>query len=138
MTGPPTNKVRTLLSREDWDQLVAVLLRLDPSVAADFFMEITVGQRETLFRRLPIDYAARLAEILPYYDTYVLLHSRAIQDLIAIVDRMNPAERLRFFDELPEPPWQILIDELGPGDSAVAAAVRSIEQALPPVETIIQ
>jgi NitT/TauT family transport system ATP-binding protein len=51
---------------------------------------------------------------------------------------MNPAERLRFFDELPEPSWQILMDELGAGDSAVAASEPSIEQALPPVETIIQ
>src|ERR1035441_2984402 len=77
MTGPPAHKVRTLLAHEDWDQLVAVLLRLDPAVAADFFMEIPVERRETLFRRLPMNFAARLAEILPCYDTYVLLHSRA-------------------------------------------------------------
>ena len=138
MTGPPAHKVRTLLAHEDWDQLVAVLLRLDPAVAADFFMEIPVERRETLFRRLPINLAARLAEILPCYDTYVLLHSRAINDLIAIVDLMNPAERLRFFDELPEPSWQILMDELPAGGLAGAGGQPSIEQALPPVETIIQ
>src|ERR1017187_5775230 len=138
MTGPPAHKVRTLLAHEDWDQLVAVLLRLDPAVAADFFMEIPVERRETLFRRLPMNFAARLAEILPCYDTYVLLHSRAINDLIAIVDLMNPAERLRFFDELPEPSWQILMDELPAGGLAGAGGEPSIEQALPPVETIIQ
>src|ERR1017187_6355219 len=103
MPSPPADKFRTLLSREDWDQLVALLPRLDPAVAADLFLEIPVEQREMLFRRLPIDLAASLAELLPYYDAYVLLHSRSIQDLIAIVDRMNPAERVRFFDELPEP-----------------------------------
>jgi Mg/Co/Ni transporter MgtE len=71
MPSPPADKFRTLLSREDWDQLVALLPRLDPSVAADLFMEIPLEQREMLFRRLPIDFAPRLAEILPYYDTYV-------------------------------------------------------------------
>src|ERR1035441_9883016 len=138
MPSPPADKFRTLLSREDWDQLVALLPRLEPSFAADLFMEIPLEQREVLFRRLPIDFAPRLAEILPYYDTYVLLHSRAIKDLIAIVDGMNPAERLRFFDELPEPSWQILMDELGTGDSAGTDAAPSIVRALPPVETIIQ
>jgi NitT/TauT family transport system ATP-binding protein len=118
--------------------LVALLPRLDPSVAADLFLEIPVDQREVLFRRLPIDLAARLAEMLPYYDTYVLLHSRSIQDLIAIVDRMNPAERVRFFDELPEPSWQVLMDELGPADAAATGAAPSIFRALPPVEAIIQ
>ena len=138
MPSPPTDKFRTLLSREDWDNLVALLPRLDPSVAADLFLEIPVEQREMLFRRLPIDLAARLADVLPYYDTYVLLHSRATQDLIAIVDRMNPAERVRFFDELPEPSWQILMDELGPADAAATGAARLIFRALPPVEAIVQ
>ena len=79
-----------------------------------------------------------LAEVLPYYDTYVLLHSRATQDLIAIVDGMNPAERVRFFDELPEPSWQVLMDELEPADAAATGAAPSIFRALPPVEAIIQ
>jgi ABC-type nitrate/sulfonate/bicarbonate transport system ATPase subunit len=138
MPSPPTDKFRALLSREDWDHLVALLPRLDPAVAADLFLEIPVEQRETLFRRLPIDLAAKLAEILPYYDTYVLLHSRSIQDLLAIVDGMNPAERVRFFDELPEPSWQILMDELGPEDAAATGTAPSIFRALPPVEAIIQ
>ena len=138
MPSPPTDKFRALLSREDWDHLVALLPRLDPAVAADLFLEIPVEQRETLFRRLPIDLAAKLAEMFPYYDTYVLLHSRSIQDLIAIVDGMNPAERVRFFDELPEPSWQILMDELGPADAAATGAAPPIFRALPPVEAIVQ
>ena len=138
MPSPPADKFRTLLSREDWDQLVALLPRLDPSVAADLFLEIPVEQREMLFRRLPIDLAARLAELLPYYDTYVLLHSRSSQDLIAIVDRMNPGERVRFFEELPEASWQILMDELAPADSAATVAAPSIFRALPPIDAIVQ
>ena len=136
MPSPPADKFRTLLSREDWDQLVALLPRLDPPVAADLFLEIPAEQRETLFRRLPLEFAARLAEILPYYDAYVLLHSRGIEDLIAIVNRMNPAERLRFFDELPDQSWGVLMDELGGADSAGAAPSRV--RTLRPVESIIE
>src|ERR1035441_3031207 len=128
MPSPPTDKFRTLLSREDWGHLVALLPRLDPSVAADLFLEIPAEQREMLFRRLPIDLA----------DTLAVGHSRATQDLIAIVDRMNPAERVRFFDELPEPSWQILMDELGPADAAATGAAPSIFRALPPIDAIVQ
>jgi len=35
-----------------------------------------------------------------------------------LVDNMNPDDRLRFFDELPEEAWQRLMDELS---GAVAA-----------------
>src|ERR1700737_4884178 len=107
---PPTSsdKFRALLSHENWTQLVPVLLRLDSSVAADFFTEIPAEQQANLFRRLPVGFAARLAEILPYYDAWVLLHTRTDEDLAAIVDSMNVDERLRFFDELPEQTWQTL------------------------------
>ena len=44
---------------------------------------------------------------------------------------MNPAERLMFFDELPEPSWQRLMDELG-GQAAVEAPV--LPEGAAPVE----
>src|SRR5260370_11846363 len=112
MPSPPADKFRTLLSREDWDQLVALLPRLDPSVAADLFLEIPAEQREALFRRLPVEFAARLAGILPYYDTYVLVHPRGTADLIAIVELMDPAERLRVFDAVADQCWPTLMAEL--------------------------
>jgi hypothetical protein len=67
MLGTSIDKFRTLVSKEKWDQLIPVLLRLDPSVAASIFMDIPVAQQDELFRRLPIEFAAKLAEILPYY-----------------------------------------------------------------------
>jgi hypothetical protein len=45
MPSPPADRFRTLLSREDWDQLLALLPRLDPPVAADLFLEIPTEQR---------------------------------------------------------------------------------------------
>src|SRR5689334_5799297 len=111
MYSPPTDKLRALLSSGDWGQLIDVLRRLDPVVAADFFAGIPVELQTTLFQRSPADFAARLVEILPYYDTYVLLHSRTLEDRSAIIEAMNPGARLQFFDSLPEQSWQTLMDE---------------------------
>jgi NitT/TauT family transport system ATP-binding protein len=135
MSSPPTDKLRALLTSEDWGQLIDVLVRLDSVVAADFFAGIPTERQKTLFQRLPVDFAAGLAEYLPYYDTYVLLHSRSLQDLNAIVEAMNPGARLQFFDELPEPSWQTLMDELAPG---IAGAEPSIQRTTLRLEAIIQ
>ena len=135
MYSPPTDKLRALLTSGDWGQLIDVLVRLDPVVAADFFAGIPAERQSTLFQRLPVDFAGRLAEILPYYDTYVLLHSRSPEDLNAIVEAMNPGARLQFFDELPELSWQTLMGELAPG---AAGSASSIQTAAPRVEAIIQ
>ena len=133
MHSPPTDKLRALLSSGDWRQLIDVLVRLDPVVAADFFMGVPAELQNTLFQQLPVDFAARLVEILPYYDAYVLLHTRSPQDLNAIVEAMNPGARLQFFDELPESSWQTMMAELAPG-AAGAAPYR----AAPRDEAIIQ
>ncbi|MGA2713120.1 MAG: AAA-associated domain-containing protein [Bryobacteraceae bacterium] len=113
-----SDNFRALLLQENWDQLLPVLLRLDPSVAADFFARISAEQQDQLFAQLPIEFAARVVEILPYYDAYVLLRTRSNSDLTAIVGRMHPGERLRFFDELPEQTWQTLMNELARGELA--------------------
>jgi NitT/TauT family transport system ATP-binding protein len=124
MFSPPTDKLRALLSSRDWDQLIGVLARLDPVVATDFFKAIPAEQQNSLFQRLPVDLAAKLVENLPYFDGYVLLHSRNPQDLNAIVGAMNPGARLQFFDELPESSWQTLMAELAPDVAGTAPPVR--------------
>ncbi|HXA49408.1 MAG TPA: ATP-binding cassette domain-containing protein, partial [Candidatus Acidoferrum sp.] len=138
MSGPPTDKFRALLAREDWDQLGAVLLRIDPSVAADLFIEIPAEQQARLFGRLPIEYAAAVAEIVPYYDAHVLLLSRSSADRVAILEKVKPAERLRLFEELPEQFWQSIKDELAAAGLGAASVAGQIVAEQPPVETIIQ
>src|ERR1700722_5575329 len=94
-------------------------------------MSIPFEEQQILFRKLPVDFAAKLAGIFPYYHTYVLLHSLPIQEMRAIVDKMHPGERMHFFDELPEEAWQRLMDELSqeveepPPSNVVAAAVEA-------------
>ncbi len=136
MAAPPIEKLRPLVSQQRWDQAVDLLRPLDPADAARLLMALPYEEQQELFRRLPVDFTARLAPALPYYHTYVLLHSRPGPEMSAIVDRMNPAERLQFFDELPEEAWQHLMDELSGQQPAEGVAVA--EEHAPPSEPIVQ
>jgi NitT/TauT family transport system ATP-binding protein len=42
----------------------------------------------------------------------VLLHSLPVGEMRALVDRIDPDDRMRLFDELPEEAWQRMMDEL--------------------------
>jgi NitT/TauT family transport system ATP-binding protein len=124
------DKFRALIAKENWDQLIPVLLRLDISVAADIFMDLPAAPQDQLFRRLPIGFAAQLAGILPYYDVRVLLQSRSTEDRRAIVDQINPADRLRLSEELPEDSWQFLLN--APAEAASAESAPA-----PPIAPVI-
>src|SRR5271157_3752780 len=123
MNPPAAGKLRSLLSHGNWDRALAQLERIDPVVAADLFMSLPFEEQQTLFRLMPIDFAAKLAGVFPYYHTYVLLHTRPVDDLNAIVDLMSPDTRMQFIDELPAEAWQRLMDELHTPRETAAAAV---------------
>jgi NitT/TauT family transport system ATP-binding protein len=127
---PPADKFRAMLSRGELDRAVALLERLDRNVAADVFLGLPLEEQEALFRRIPTGLAAALAPIFPYFHTYVLLHTRPVAELKEIVEKMNPAERLMFFDDLPEQSWQHLMDELG-GQAPAEEPVLPEEAAAP-------
>ena len=147
MSAAATDKLREMISQSHWEQAVALLQRLDPEEAANLVTALPFEDQETLYRRLPVDYAAKLAGIFPYYHAYVLLHALPIQEMHAIVDRMQPGERMHFFDELPEEAWQRLMDELSieaeepvlARDGAhAAAAAPEVAAAAPALEPIIE
>jgi len=112
MKSPRAEELQTILSHNRWDRAVAILQRLDPTVAADAFLSVRYEDQQSLFRLLPVDFTARLAPILPYYHTFVLLHALPRDQMAAIVEAMDPAERLNFLDELPEGAWQQITSEL--------------------------
>jgi ABC-type multidrug transport system fused ATPase/permease subunit len=120
MNPPAKEKLQEIMSQGRPEQAVALLERLDPAVAADSLMRVPFEQQQTLFRALPIDLAAALVARFPYYHSYVLLHARPLGELRAIVDRMDPDDRIQFFDELPGEAWQRLMDELS-GEQIVEA-----------------
>jgi NitT/TauT family transport system ATP-binding protein len=137
---PRTEELASIVSQGDWDRAVAILTRLDPSVAAESFLSLPYDVQQALFRRLPVEFAAKLAPIFPYYHTFVLLHDLAGVQMKAVVDKMNPVERLTFLDELPEEAWQQIVEELyeKPSGEPPAAEEAQAAPAAAPVEAIIE
>jgi NitT/TauT family transport system ATP-binding protein len=145
MNPPVAEKLRASLSQGNWDQAIGMVQRMDPTIAADVLMSLPYEHQQALFRRLAPDLAATLIAALPYYHAYVLLHSRPIEEMAAIVDKMSPGQRLQFFDELPEEAWQRLMDELAKAqpEQVSRAGGVAVEEAptareAPPVEPIIE
>jgi NitT/TauT family transport system ATP-binding protein len=105
-------ELQTILAQGRLDRAVGILQHLDPTLAADTFLSLPYDEQTVLFRRLPVEFAAKLAPIFPYYHTFVLLHALSKDQMTAVVERMNPIVRSTFIDELPETAWQQITNEL--------------------------
>jgi len=112
MSSVITPTLRNALSQEHWDEAAELLRNSDPAQAAAALGELAFEEQQQLFRHLPLDLGSVVLPHLPYYDQYVLLHSRSKEEMRAIVDLLSPDASLRFLDELPEEAWQRLMDEL--------------------------
>jgi NitT/TauT family transport system ATP-binding protein len=141
-------KIRELLSLQQWDWIAAILKDTPAGPAADLMLALLFDEQQILFRRLPVALASTLISHFPYYHAYVLLHSRPHEEMRAIMDSMNLAERNLFLDSLPEEAWQCLMDELSGarpvapsgGVVAVLPVAEPEPLALPPaaIEPIIE
>src|SRR5580692_11190080 len=112
MKRPRAEELQTILAKGRLDRAVEILQGLDPTVAADTFISLPYEDQQVLFRRLPTEFAARLLPNFPYYDTFVLLQTLSNDQMIAVVEKMDPMERSTFLDELPEAAWQQIANEL--------------------------
>src|ERR1700730_12265597 len=101
MTHPRSEELQTILSQGRWERAISILNRLDPAVAADVFLSLPYKEQEGLFGRLSTDFAAKLAPIFPYYETFVLLHTLTLDQMIAVVEKMSPGDQVNFLEELP-------------------------------------
>jgi NitT/TauT family transport system ATP-binding protein len=139
MFPPATEKLRSILSQHSWDKAVAILQRLDPEVAADALLDIPIEEQRVLFQRLSIPFAAELAAEFPYYHAWVLLHSRPLDEMNAILDRMSPGDRAQFIAQLPGETFQQLMGELPelPSRTAAAEEAAEPEAALAPAAVAI-
>src|SRR6201997_4549289 len=122
------NRILEAVSQENWEHAAAELQQLDPAEVAELLQKLPFEQQQNLFGHLPVEFAAKVVGEFPYYHQYVLLHSRGPEAMRAIVDKLDPDDRMRFFDELPEEAWQHLMDEL----SAVDGTARSETSEVPP------
>jgi len=124
-----------------WEEAIPALAVMSADDAVRAISAIPFEQQQALFRALPIPLAAKLSGAFPYYHAYVLLHSRPIDEMNAIVDQMNYGERMHFFDELPEEAWQRLMNELGTRPEEITRPTPSVQApvaAPAAVEPIIQ
>ena len=138
MTEPKTEELQTILAQGRMDRAIAILQRLDPTVAADTFMSLPYEEQQNLFRRLPIEFLAKLAPIFPYYHTFVLLHTLPREQMTAVVEKMNPIERSTFLDELPEDAWQEITHELSHSRFLTSVEDQPSIRAAAPIEPIIE
>jgi NitT/TauT family transport system ATP-binding protein len=131
MSSVITPTLRNALSQERWDEAAELLRNSDPAQAAAALGELAFEEQQQLFRHLPLDLGSVVLPHLPYYDQYVLLHSRSKEEMRAIVDLLSPDARLRFLDELPEEAWQRLMDELS---DAPLAQITEVPRPVPKFE----
>ena len=133
------SKFRDTIEAAQWSEAVSFLQALDAFKAAEEVTGLPAEQQQEVFRHLPLDLAAAILPYFRYYDQYVLLHALPAKEMRALVDRLNPDDRLRFFDELPEEAWQRLMDELsgavsteGPAPVESVVSPPSTEAEVPP------
>src|ERR1017187_4444144 len=131
-------ELQTILGQGRLDRAVAILQGLDLTVAADALLSLPWEAQQVLFRRLPVEFAARLAPIFPYSETFVLLQPLPKEQMIAVSGQMNPTELSNFLEELPEPSWQQITHELSEKplvESRVSnePAIEPIREPLPPI-----
>jgi len=137
MTTPSTGELQAILDQGRWSRAAAILRRLDPAVAADAFLSVPFEQQKILFRELPGDFAARLAAALPYFDLFVLLRTLPAGQMAAVVEKMNPQERLNFLDQLPEESWRQIVRDLY-GEAGVPAEALDARGLAARAEPIIE
>src|SRR5580700_1369661 len=146
MKRPRAEELQTILAKGRLDRAVDILQGLDPTVAADTFITLPYEDQQVLFRRLPTEFAARLAPNFPYYDAFVLLHTLSNDQMVAVVEKMDPIERSMFLDELPEGAWQRITNELSQrqsvpsleGQRAIFIEKTGIDRVAAPIQPIIE
>jgi NitT/TauT family transport system ATP-binding protein len=134
MKRPLPEELPAIVARGDMERAVSILEGLDPTVAADTFMNLPYEEQSVLFRRLPVEFAARLVPNFPYYHAFVLLHTLSRDRMTSVIEKMNPIERSTFLEELPEETWQEITQEL----SLPRAAQEPVEPAATPMPPIIE
>lgn len=95
-----------------WAEAVSLFERLHSSDAATALEQLPGRQQRTMFKLLSYKSAARVLPYLRYFDQFALLHTRPRDEMQQIVNEMDPDDRMRLLDDLPENAWRQLVDEL--------------------------
>ena len=127
MNAQATERLLALLANQSQQEAVQLLEESGPALAADLLMSISFEQQQNLFPRIPAAFAALLVPQFPYYHSYVLMQSLGADQVQKIIEQMDPGDRIRFLDELPEEAWDRLMSHL----SAEPAEAPAVEEEAP-------
>jgi NitT/TauT family transport system ATP-binding protein len=121
-----TEKFRATLSGGA-EEASAFLQQFEPTAASELLLALPFDEQQTVFRQLPFNFAAALIPRVPYFHAYVLLQTRTTEEVRAIIDTIDPADRIRFFDELPEEAFKHLMSQLS-GEGATERPLSEVER----------
>jgi len=143
MHSSNNNELLQSIRAARWSDATSFLHAVAPVDAAQEIEKLAPEQQKELFGHLPVELAATILPQFKYYDQYVLLHALPLTAMRAVVDRLPPNDRMRFFDELPEEAWKRLTDELSavPGvesGDVVPSKVAALAPPFIPAEAIIE
>src|SRR6202047_2951076 len=112
MNPPVADRLQNAVAQARWSEAVALLQTCDAIQAAAARGSLPFEQQQSLFRHLPLDLAAVVVAQFPYYHEYVLMHSLPRGKMRTLVDPLNPDDRMRLLELLPEGVSQQLSDQL--------------------------
>ncbi|NCJ07481.1 magnesium transporter [Synechococcales cyanobacterium C] len=95
------SQLQALLAAEDFQTAKALLAPAQPVDVAEAIAELPEAMQVIAFRLLPKDEAIEVYEYLDASIQQSLIERFKQQDVLELVERMSPDDRVRLFDELP-------------------------------------
>lgn len=108
------SQLQTLLEQENFDGAKSLLVPVQPVDIAAVIAELPIQRQALAFRLLSKDEAIEVYEYLDFGVQQALIKEFKHQDVLDIVDRMSPDDRVRLFDELPAKVVRRLLNQLSP------------------------
>ncbi len=121
------SQLQALLEQGDLQGAKAILVPVQPADIADAIEGLPEAMQALAFRLLS---KGEAIEVYEYLDTSVqeaLIEEFKRQDVLDIVDKMSPDDRVRLFDELPAKVVSRLLEQLSPAERQATAQLLGYE-----------
>ncbi|PZD72581.1 Magnesium transporter MgtE [Acaryochloris thomasi RCC1774] len=116
-----------LLERNNLEGAKALLVPVQPADIAEAIEELPEAMQAIAFRLLPKDEAIEVYENLNSAVQQALIEDFKRQDVLDIVDKMSPDDRVRLFDELPAKIVTRIQEQLSPMERQATALLLGYE-----------
>ena len=115
------NQLQALLEQGDLRGAKAILVPVQPVDIAEAIEGLPEAMQALAFRLLSKDEAIEVYEHLDSTVQQALIEEFKRQDVLDIVDKMSPDDRVRLFDELPAKIVNRLLEQLSPTERQATA-----------------